>query len=55
MRPDDGRAVPAFFGPRSPAEPLPVHGDGTQTRSLCYVDDLVDGILRLLVSDDTGR
>ncbi|MFV2074291.1 MAG: GDP-mannose 4,6-dehydratase, partial [Thermoanaerobaculales bacterium] len=53
MRPDDGRAVPAFFKAALENRPLPVHGDGSQTRSLCYVDDEVDGILRLLLSDET--
>jgi dTDP-glucose 4,6-dehydratase len=48
MRIDDGRAVPAFFTAALRNEPLPVHGDGSQTRSLCYVDDLIEGILRLL-------
>ncbi|GIU93082.1 MAG: epimerase [Acidimicrobiia bacterium] len=51
MRPDDGRAVPAFFRAALENRPLPVHGDGTQTRSLCYVDDLIDGILRLALCD----
>ena len=54
MRPNDGRAVPAFFKAALANEKLPVHGDGTQTRSLCYVDDLVDGMLRLVLSDQTG-
>lgn len=53
MRPDDGRAVPTFIGQALRNESLTVHGDGTQTRSLCYVDDLVEGILRLLVSSYT--
>ena len=53
MRPDDGRAVPAFFSAALRGAPLPVHGDGLQTRSLCHVDDLVEGILRLAVSDVT--
>ena len=52
MRPDDGRAVPAFFKAALEDRPLPVHGNGTQTRSLCFVDDEVEGILRLLVSDE---
>lgn len=52
MRPDDGRAVPTFFMAALENRPLPVHGDGTQTRSLCYVDDEVEGILRLLLSDE---
>ncbi|MGH8914060.1 MAG: NAD-dependent epimerase/dehydratase family protein, partial [Acidimicrobiia bacterium] len=54
MRPDDGRAVPAFFKAALESRALPVFGDGTQTRSLCYVDDEVEGILRLLLSDETG-
>ena len=52
MRPNDGRAVPAFFKAALRNEPLPVFGDGSQTRSLCYVDDEVEGILRLLLSDE---
>jgi len=54
MRIDDGRAVPAFFTAALRNEPLPIHGDGSQTRSLCYVDDLIDGILRLLEGDLVG-
>lgn len=54
MRPNDGRAVPAFAMAALRSEPLPVHGDGSQTRSLCYVDDLVEGLLLLLASDHTG-
>jgi dTDP-glucose 4,6-dehydratase len=54
MRRDDGRAVPAFFNAAWRNEPLPVHGDGLQTRSLCYVDDQVEGLLRLLLCDYTG-
>ena len=54
MRPDDGRAIPAFFKAALENRPLPVHGDGSQTRSLCYVDDQVDGILRLLLSDEAA-
>ena len=53
MRPDDGRAVPSFFSAALRGEPLPVHGDGSQTRSLCYVDDLIEGIMRLALSDIT--
>jgi dTDP-glucose 4,6-dehydratase len=53
MRPNDGRAVPAFFKAALENRPLPIHGDGSQTRSLCYVDDEVEGILRLLLSDET--
>ena len=54
MRVKDGRAVPAFFNSALRGQPLPVHGDGTQTRSLCYVDDEIEGLLRLLVSDTVG-
>jgi dTDP-glucose 4,6-dehydratase len=54
MRRDDGRAVPTFIQQALGEEPLTVHGDGTQTRSLCYVDDLVEGLYRLLASDLTG-
>jgi dTDP-glucose 4,6-dehydratase len=53
MRGHDGRAIPAFFAAALRDVPLPVHGDGSQTRSLCYVDDLIDGVLRLLVTDFT--
>ena len=48
MRIDDGRAVPTFIGQALRGEPLTVYGTGTQTRSFCYVDDLVEGIRRLL-------
>lgn len=51
MRHDDGRLVPTFVGQALQGQPLTVHGDGQQTRSLCYVDELVDGMLRLLASD----
>jgi dTDP-glucose 4,6-dehydratase len=51
MRMDDGRAVPTFIGQALAGQPLTVFGDGQQTRSLCYVDDLVEGLLRLLASD----
>jgi dTDP-glucose 4,6-dehydratase len=51
MRADDGRAVPAFFKAALQSRPLPVFGDGSQTRSLCYVDDQIEGVLRLLLSD----
>jgi dTDP-glucose 4,6-dehydratase len=54
MRIDDGRAFCTFAVQALKGEPLTVHGDGTQTRSLCYVDDLVDGLWRLLWSDFTG-
>ena len=51
MRPDDGRALPAFFSQAIRNEPITIFGDGSQTRSFCYVSDLVDGIYRLLLSD----
>ena len=51
MRLDDGRVVPNFLKQALCREPLTVYGDGSQTRSFCYVDDLVDGIYRLLLSD----
>lgn len=51
MRVDDGRALPAFFAQAIRGEGLTVFGDGSQTRSFCYVDDLVEGIYRLLKSD----
>jgi dTDP-glucose 4,6-dehydratase len=54
MRLDDGRVVPNFLKQALCREPLTVYGDGLQTRSFCYVDDLVDGIYRLLMSDETG-
>jgi dTDP-glucose 4,6-dehydratase len=50
MRLDDGRAVPNFIGQALRGEPLTVYGDGAQTRSFQYVDDLVEGIYRLLLS-----
>lgn len=53
-RPDDGRAIPAFVCAALRGEPLRVHGDGTQTRSICYVDDTVDGVLRLAGSSHAG-
>lgn len=51
MRLNDGRALPAFIGQALRGEDITVFGDGSQTRSFCYVDDLVDGIYRLLKSD----
>jgi dTDP-glucose 4,6-dehydratase len=53
MRPNDGRAVPSFFKAALRNEPLVVFGDGTQTRSLCYVDDQTTGLLELLLSNET--
>lgn len=51
MRLDDGRALPAFMGQALRGEDITVFGDGSQTRSFCYVDDLIEGIYRLLLSD----
>jgi len=51
MRLNDGRVLPAFIGQALRGEDLTVFGDGSQTRSFCYVDDLVEGIFRLLHSD----
>lgn len=51
MRIDDGRALPTFISQALKGENITVYGDGTQTRSFCYVDDLVEGIVRLLFSD----
>jgi dTDP-glucose 4,6-dehydratase len=52
MRLDDGRVVPSFIQQALRNEPLTIYGDGSQTRSFCYVDDLVDGIYRLLLSEE---
>lgn len=52
MRLDDGRVVPNFIQQALRGEPLTVYGDGSQTRSFCYVDDLIEGIYRLLLSDE---
>ncbi|MFE9773392.1 UDP-glucuronic acid decarboxylase family protein [Streptomyces sp. NPDC005931] len=54
MRPDDGRAIPTFIRQALRGDPITVTGDGSQTRSLCYVDDLVDGLLRMLASSHGG-
>jgi dTDP-glucose 4,6-dehydratase len=54
MRRGDGRAVPTFIQQAISGEPLTVHGDGTQTRSLCYVDDLIEGLYRLIMSEHVG-
>ena len=53
MRLNDGRVLPAFLGQALRGEDLTVFGDGSQTRSFCYVDDLVEGIVRLLRSDES--
>jgi len=52
MRLDDGRVIPNFICQALANEPITVYGDGNQTRSFCYVDDLVDGLYRLLMSDE---
>ncbi|RIV34384.1 NAD-dependent epimerase/dehydratase family protein [Micromonospora radicis] len=54
MRPDDGRAIPTFISQALRGEPITVHGTGNQTRSICYVADLVRGILLLLDSTHSG-
>ena len=54
MRPRDGRAIPTFIRQALRDEPITVAGDGSQTRSVCYVTDLVTGILQLLHSDQPG-
>ena len=53
MRLDDGRALPAFVGQSLRGEDITVFGDGSQTRSFCYISDLVDGIYKLLMSNET--
>jgi dTDP-glucose 4,6-dehydratase len=54
MRLSDGRVVPNFVGQALRGEPLTVYGEGKQTRSFCYCLDLVDGIYRLLLSDENA-
>jgi dTDP-glucose 4,6-dehydratase len=54
MRIEDGRAIPAFMSQALLGEPITVFGDGSQTRSVCYVDDLVEGIFRLLLSGENN-
>ena len=54
MRPDDGRAIPTFIRQALRGEPMTVAGDGSQTRSVCYVDDLVEGIVRVMRSGMSG-
>jgi dTDP-glucose 4,6-dehydratase len=51
MRKDDGRVIPNFIGQALGGQALTIYGDGLQTRSFCYVDDLVEGLYRLLLSD----
>ena len=54
MRRDDGRAVPTLVGQALSGQPLTITGDGRQTRSLCYIDDLIEGVFRLIRSDHPG-
>lgn len=54
MRLDDGRAIPNFLGQALRGEALTIHGDGRQTRSFCYIDDMIEGIVRLMKSDAVG-
>jgi len=54
MRLDDGRALPTFFSQALKGEDITVYGDGKQTRSFCYVSDLIDGIFKLLISNETS-
>jgi dTDP-glucose 4,6-dehydratase len=54
MRVDDGRALPNFMAQALQDKPLTVYGNGSQTRSLCYVSDLIEGLWRLLLSNETG-
>jgi len=51
MRPNDGRALPAFFSQALKGDDITIFGDGSQTRSFCYVSDMVEGIYKLLLSD----
>jgi dTDP-glucose 4,6-dehydratase len=51
MRQHDGRAIPTFIRQALQGKPLTVFGDGSQTRSFCYVDDLIEGIFRLAMSE----
>ena len=53
MRPDDGRMVPNFIPQALAGKPLTVYGDGTQTRSVQYVDDLIEGVVRLMRSAES--
>jgi len=53
MHPNDGRVVSNFIMQALRGKPITLHGDGSQTRSFCYVDDLVDGLMRLMATDDT--
>ena len=55
MRPDDGRVVPNFIIQSLKNEPMTINGDGSQTRSFCYIDDLVDGLTKLMFSEIQGE
>jgi len=52
MRPRDGRAIPTFIRQATESAPITVFGDGSQTRSFCYVSDLIEGLIRLIRSDE---
>lgn len=52
MKHDDGRVIPTFITKALKGEPLPIYGDGTQTRSYCYIDDLVEGIYKVSIFND---
>ena len=54
MRPNDGRALPTFIGQALKGKDITVFGDGTQTRSFCYVTDLIEGIFKLLLSEESN-
>jgi UDP-glucuronate decarboxylase len=54
MLPDDGRVVSNFIVQALKGEPLTLYGDGSQTRSFCYADDLIEGMIRLMNGDHTG-
>ncbi len=54
MRPNDGRALPTFIGQALEGKDITVFGDGTQTRSFCYVTDLIEGIFKLLLSEESN-
>ncbi len=54
MRPNDGRAIPAFISQALVGKPVTIFGSGRQTRSFCFIEDEVEGLLRLLVSNETG-
>jgi len=54
MRKDDGRAIPNFITQALESQPITVHGDGAQTRSFCYITDMVGGLMKLMFTDDLG-